>query len=257
MALQDSSAAPSLTELTANEIAARLAALQEKVSVAAQRSGRAADAVSIVCVTKMHPASVVQAAYAAGLRNFGENYVQEALAKQDELTADTSTAILEGTHWHLIGHLQSNKTNIVAGRFDMVETIDSLKLGQRIGRAAEALGGAQDVLIQVKLGGEESKSGVEPEETMRLAEALLDTPGLRLRGLMAIAPLGEDRLLIKEPQPYFAEAKRLYESLPDECRQVLSMGMSADFECAIEEGSTCIRVGTTLLGRRPQIAATN
>ena len=253
--MPDNSAPPSSDELTGSEIAARFAALQEKVSAAAQRSGRAADAVSIVCVTKMHPASVAQAAYAAGLREFGENYVQEALAKQDELATSTGEAILEGAHWHLIGHLQSNKANIVAGRFAVIETVDSVKLGQRIGRAAETLGAVQDILIQVKLGSEESKSGVAPEEALRLADTLLTTPGVRLRGLMAVAPLGEDGFLITEPQPYFAQAKRLYDLLPDECRQTLSMGMSADFECAIEEGSTSIRVGTTLLGRRSPAAA--
>ncbi len=249
--MPDNSAAPSSDELTGSEIAARFAALKEKVSAAAQRSGRAADDVSIVCVTKTHPASVVQAAYSAGLREFGENYVQEALAKQDELAAGTDATLLEGARWHLIGHLQSNKTNIVAGRYALIETVDSLKLGQRVGRAAEALGAVQDILIQVKLGSEESKSGVAPEEALRLADALLAMPGLQLCGLMAVAPLGEDGFLVTEPQPYFAQAKRLYDLLPNECRQILSMGMSADFECAIEEGSTSIRVGTTLLGRRP------
>ncbi len=254
-ALQSNAFATSADEFSTDEIAARAAALREKVAVAAQRSGRGADAVSIVCVTKMHPAPVVLSAYAAGLRDFGENYVQEAMAKQDELAADSSAATLKGARWHLIGHLQSNKTNGVAGRFALIETVDSLKLGQRIARSAESLGAPQEILIQVKLGDEDTKSGIAPDDALRLAEALQQTPGINLRGLMAIAPLNSDGTQIADPRPYFAQAKRLFDALPEGCRQILSMGMSADYECAIEEGSTCIRVGTTLLGsRRPSAA---
>lgn len=219
-------------------IRANLANLRRRISDAAARAGRAGDDIQIVAVTKGQPASVIRAASTAGLNQFGENYVQEALAKQAEL-ADFASA-----RWHFIGHLQRNKADEIVNSFALLQSVDSERLATRLGSIAENRGVIQDVLVQMRLGDEPTKFGVPREEAPALCEAVLKTPGLRLKGLMGIAPRGSD------PRPHFALLRSLFEQLPADRRLVLSMGMSADFEAAIEEGATMVRIGEALLGRR-------
>jgi PLP dependent protein len=224
-------------------IADRLSRLRERIDRAAAASGRDSSCVSVVAVTKTQPPQLIEHAVAAGLREIGENYVQEALAKQAQLAA---------VRWHLIGHVQSNKVSAIAGRFDLVHTIDSVKLGERLARASVAIGRTQDILVQVKLGDEPAKSGVDPAEMETLCDRLGALAGLRLRGLMVIAPLTDaSGAPVGDPRRFFAQARALSARLAPEHRQVLSMGMSADFEAAVEEGSTMIRIGSALFGGRP------
>ena len=185
-------------------------------------------------MTKVFPAETIRAAYALGLRQFGENYVQEFEGKAPEVAG------LEGARFHLIGHLQSNKSARAAELFQMVQTVDSAKLARRLDAAGHAL----DVMIEIKLGGEEAKSGVDPESLAPLVEEVRACANLRLRGFMTMPPWSEDPEL---PRPFFRRLRELAEKhgLPE-----LSMGMSNDLETAIEEGSTCVRVGTALFGKR-------
>lgn len=219
-------------------IRANLADLRSRVDEAAGIAGRKPGEVEIVAVTKGHPASTVQASYDAGLRSFGENYVQEARAKQVEI------GNLNGLRWHFIGHLQSNKAADVVGAFALIQSVDSERLAGKLGQIACRIGIVQDILIQVHLGDEETKFGVPPAEAPQLCDAVSQIRGLRLRGLMGIAPQAGD------PQPHFARLRSLFEMLPPGSRQVLSMGMSADFEIALREGANMVRIGTALLGSR-------
>lgn len=218
----------------------RLEAVEGRIRQAAERSGRKRSDITLVAVSKKFSADAIRQAYQAGLRHFGENYVQE-FAEKKPLLED-----LEGARFHLIGHLQSNKARLACDLFDAVQTVDSVKLLKRLDAAARERGRALDVLFEVKLSGEETKTGVPPDELPRLLEAAKDCPSLRPAGLMTMPPWSDDA----EPsRPYFqslAELARRY-SLPD-----LSMGMSHDFEVAIEEGATLIRVGTALFGSRPK-----
>jgi PLP dependent protein len=204
----------------------RIAAVQERVARAAR--GRP---VTLVAVTKTHPAQTVRAAHAAGLRVFGENYVQELAAKRAAL------ADLDLT-WHFIGHLQRNKAKEVAGRCALIHSVDSLALAQALDRRAAA---TQDVLVEVNVAGETTKSGVAPADVPALLEALAPLARVRCRGLMCIPPAGEDS------RPHF---RRLAGLARAHGLAELSMGMSDDFEAAIEEGATIVRVGTVLFGPR-------
>lgn len=216
-------------------IADNLAHVQERMVAAAQRSGRQAREVTLVAVTKKQPAYAIAEALAAGVSDIGENYVQEVQAKRDEI---------EAGRWHLLGHLQSNKAKLAISIFDLIQSVDSVKLGQAIGFQAQGQGRTQEVLLQVHLGEEETKSGFPPAEVRDAAEKLAAIPHLALRGLMGIAPNGRDA------RPYFRQIKALYDALPQENRQILSIGMTGDFETAIEEGATMIRVGTAIFGPR-------
>ena len=216
------------------DLARRLEAVRERISRAAERAHRDPAGVLLLAVTKVFPAETIRAAYALGLRQFGENYVQEFEGKAPEVAG------LEGARFHLIGHLQSNKSARAAELFQMVQTVDSAKLARRLDAAGHAL----DVMIEIKLGGEEAKSGVDPESLAPLVEEVRACANLRLRGFMTMPPWSEDPEL---PRPFFRRLRELAEKhgLPE-----LSMGMSNDLETAIEEGSTCVRVGTALFGKR-------
>ena len=192
-------------------------------------------------MTKVFPAETIRAAYALGLRQFGENYVQEFEGKAPEVAG------LEGARFHLIGHLQSNKSARAAELFQMVQTVDSAKLARRLDAAGHAL----DVMIEIKLGGEEAKSGVDPESLAPLVEEVRACANLRLRGFMTMPPWSEDP---EAPRPYF---RRLRELAEMHGLKELSMGMSNDLETAIEEGSTCVRIGTALFGKRIKQSATD
>jgi len=223
-------------------ISERVQAVLSRMGEAARRAGRAPDAVRLVAVSKTQPAAAIRAAHAAGLKAFGENYLQEALAKM----ADLADLTLE---WHFIGPIQSNKTRPIAEHFDWVHGIERLKIAQRLSEARPAHLPPLDVCIEVNLSGEASKSGVAPAEVAALAAAIRDLPRLRLRGLMAIPEPTEDVAL---QQRRFAELRALLLQLQGLGMEVdtLSMGMTHDFEAAIAEGATLVRIGTAIFGPR-------
>ena len=208
--------------------------VRHRIERAAERAGRDPSGILLLAVTKVFPASAIHEAYALGLRDFGENYVQEFEDKAPELRD------LEGARFHLIGHLQSNKSSKAAELFEVIQTVDSPKLARRLNEAGRRI----EVMIEVKLSAEQAKSGARPEEIAELIQAIRTCPNLRLLGLMTMPPWSEDQELSR---PYFRRLRELAEQhgLPQ-----LSMGMSNDFEAAVEEGATCVRVGTALFGNR-------
>jgi hypothetical protein len=191
--------------------------------------------VTLVAVSKMHPAEAIREAYAAGQRDFGENYAQEWRAKADAL------ADLTELRWHFIGGLQTNKVKYVAGRVAYVHTVDREELARELSRRLAQRGATARVFLEVNVGGEASKEGCAPDEAPALAEALTRLPGLELAGLMCIPPAGVD------PRPHFRQLRGLAERLG---LRELSMGMSADWRIALEEGATFIRIGTAIFGER-------
>lgn len=216
----------------AGELAGRLAEVRGRIEAAARRAGRDPSAVTLVAVTKTKPLDDLLAAYEAGVRDFGENRVQEAEAKFPHLPADAVR--------HLIGPIQSNKANKAARLADAVHAVDSADIARRLARAAANEKRRLAVYVEVNTGGEETKAGVTPAGVAALVEAVRALPELDLRGLMAIPPPGDTR-------PHFALLRRLAESLG---LAGLSMGMSDDYEAAVEEGATVVRVGTALFGHR-------
>ena len=212
----------------------RLAVVEERIASACARSGRARSSVRLLAVTKIFGPEAICEAYALGLREFGENYVQEMERKAPVLKD------LAGAKFHLIGHLQSNKTKKAAQLFSSIDSIDAAKLAIRLNTEATPL----DTMIEVKLSEEESKSGAPEAELPSIVDAVRSCPNLKLRGLMTVPPWSEDAELSR---PYFARLRELASrhSIPE-----LSMGMSNDLEVAIEEGATWVRVGTALFGRR-------
>ena len=214
------------------EIGASLAEVRSRIEAAARRAGRNPSSVTLLAVTKTKPLEDLLAAYEAGVRAFGENRVQEAEAKFPHLPADAGR--------HLIGPIQSNKANKAARLADVLHAVDSADLARRLARAAGNEGKRLAVFVEVNTGGEETKAGVSPVEVPALVSEVRALPQLDLRGLMSIPPPGETR-------PHFAALRRLADSL---ALAELSMGMSDDFEAAIEEGSTIVRVGTALFGSR-------
>ena len=217
-----------------------LQAVQGRIARAAAAAGRDPRSVTLLAVSKTHPAALVEQALAAGQRAFGENYVQEAVEKFDALAG-------RDIEWHLIGPLQSNKTRIVAARFAWVHALESEKIARRLSEQRPAKLPALNVLIQVNVSGEGSKSGVAPEDVFSLAKTISTLPRLKLRGLMAIPEpgAGVDR---------YRELKNLYEKLKHEFGfDTLSVGMSDDMETAIAEGATMVRVGTAIFGAREKI----
>lgn len=208
--------------------------VEERIERACARAGRRRQDVTLVAVTKVFPVDVILEGYALGLRDFGENYVQEFAGKAP------AAASLTDAKFHLIGHLQSNKSAKAAELFDVIQTVDTPKLARRLEESGKKL----DVMIEVKLSEEEAKHGAAPEDVPALVEAIRECGRLRLLGLMTMPPWSED----PEPtRPYF---RRLCELAQKHGLTGLSMGMSHDFEVAIEEGATHIRVGTALFGRR-------
>jgi pyridoxal phosphate enzyme (YggS family) len=213
----------------------QIQAVECRIEAAARRAGCTRAAITLIAVTKTFPASIVQEAYEAGLRTFGESYIQEFERKQPELQG------LAGARFHFIGHLQSNKARRAAELFDAIQTVDSAKLARRLDEAA---GRELETMIEVKLSGEEAKTGARPEDLPALIEAIRGCTKLRLTGLMTMPPWSEDA---EQSRPYFRRLRELAEryAIPG-----LSMGMSHDFEVAIEEGATHVRVGTALFGSR-------
>jgi pyridoxal phosphate enzyme (YggS family) len=231
-----------------NEIRENLVRVRERIAAAASRSGRQPEEITLIGVSKTHPGESIRAAFAAGLRHFGENRVQEWEAKH------AAVADLRA-EWHLIGHLQSNKAARAARLFDSVDSIDDFPLAQRIDRACADRPASNPlrVLIEVHLGGEETKSGVAPQGLLHLAEKVIALKGVNLAGLMCIPPFLENA---DEVRPYFARLRELKSQLEVRLEKrlpVLSMGMSHDFEAAILEGATEVRVGTALFGTRGMV----
>jgi pyridoxal phosphate enzyme (YggS family) len=215
-------------------VGVRLTAVAE--SVARVRAALPAG-VTLVAVSKTQPAAAIREAYAAGQRDFGENYAQEWREKADAL------ADLADLRWHFIGALQTNKVRLLAGRVHAIHTVDRVELAREISKRFAAKGGAVRVFLEVNTGGEASKAGCAPDEAPALATAVRELPGLVLAGLMAIPPAAGD------PRPHF----RLLRDLRDRLGlRELSMGMSADWRVAIEEGATVIRIGTAIFGERPR-----
>jgi PLP dependent protein len=224
-------------------IAENLTHLHEQITEACGRANRATNDVALMAVSKVHPVEAILEAYAAGQRLFGENRVQEFQEKSPQLKE------LTGAEFHLIGPLQSNKTARAAELFDAIDAVDSLKIAQRLNTSAIALGKKLPVLIEVKLSHEESKHGLSAEELPSLLAAMNDLESIETVGLMTVPPWSEDAEVAR---PYFRELRRLRDESVVRFPRVtqLSMGMSNDFTVAIEEGSTCVRVGTALFGRR-------
>jgi PLP dependent protein len=226
-------------------IAENLQRVRARIDAAAGRAGRAPGAIRLIAVSKTFGADHVRAAWAAGQHDFGENKVQEGLQKIAE-TADIDL------RWHLIGHLQSNKAKRAAGAFAAIHSVDSVELLRRLDAAAEAGGHAPDVLVQVDLAGEATKFGAPPSVAREVVGAALEARAVKLVGLMILPPWSEDP---EWARPWFVRLRELRdrwvaEGVPTAALAQLSMGMSHDFEAAIEEGATIVRVGTAIFGKR-------
>ncbi|HUA16494.1 MAG TPA: YggS family pyridoxal phosphate-dependent enzyme [Verrucomicrobiae bacterium] len=222
--------------------------VRERLATAARRAGRSASDIALMGVTKTHPAERIREAYAGGLRLFGENRVQEFAGKS------AAVVDLEGAEFHMIGHLQTNKAGKAAELFQAVDSVDSVKLAEKLEAAARAIGKKLAVLIEVNVGGETAKSGASPDSA-ELEELLAAAPrleALEIRGLMTVPPFTDNP---EGARPFFRRLRELRDMLaarrmPGVRIEQLSMGMSHDFEVAVEEGSTCVRVGTAIFGER-------
>ncbi len=242
-------------------LAAALRDVRARMAAALARAGRAPDAASLVAVTKTVPAERLLAAAALGLTTFGENRVQEARDKRErlaELAADdpVATRLVAAMRWELIGHLQTNKAARALDLFQRIQSVDSLRLAESLSARAVAMGQVLPILLEVNIGGEASKSGLAPgDETLSVAREVAALPGLRPEGLMTVAPIVERA---EDARPWFRRLRELRDRVRREVSPEdaalwgeLSMGMSDDFEVALEEGATSIRVGRGLFGARP------
>jgi PLP dependent protein len=229
-------------------IAANLATVHERIAAAAHRARRNREEIVLMAVSKAHPPEHIREAHAAGQRLFGENRVQEFAGKAGALRD------LAGAEWHMIGHLQTNKSSKAAELFGAVDSVDSVKLAEKLDAAAREIGKKLEILVEINVGGEAVKSGAAPS-SRELEELLVTAPRLKalvFRGLMTVPPFTDDP---QGARPYFRKLRELGDAiaarkLPNVGMEVLSMGMSHDFEVAIEEGSTCVRVGTAIFGER-------
>lgn len=226
-------------------VAANLQSVRSQIDAAARRAGRDPSDVRLVAVSKTFGADHVRAAWAAGQRDFGENKVQEALQK----IAETSDIEIR---WHLIGHLQSNKAKKAAASFACIHSVDSVDLLKKLDAAAGEQGASPEVLVQIDLAGEDTKFGAGADEARRIMDAALGARAVRAAGLMLIPPWNEDQ---EQTRPWFVQLRELRdrwlaEGIPAAALRHLSMGMSHDFEAAVEEGATLVRVGTAIFGKR-------
>ena len=227
------------------DIKENVAQVRERIAAACRRSGRGPEDVKLVAISKTFPRESIRAAYEAGLRDFGENRVQEAAAKRPALSDLSIT-------WHMVGHLQTNKAKAARELFHWVHSVDSFRLAQKLDQATASGGGRLPVLLEVNLGGEENKAGVGESEVIRLAEQMSPLATLEVRGLMVIPPFFDDP---EQVRPYFRRLRELAQEIDarkfaNVSMRELSMGMSHDFEVAIEEGATIIRVGSAVFGQR-------
>ncbi len=218
--------------------------VKEAVAEAAVKAGRDPSEITIVAVTKTHPAETVEEALAAGVTDVGENRVQEFLSKEPGVTSPC--------RWHLIGHLQTNKVNKVVGKFSMIHSVDSLKLAEKLSSAGERDGVTTDILLEINTSGEESKFGLEPGQAPELCAQIAPLPALNLRGLMTVGPWVDDAAVLSKA---FGSLRYLGEKIVEAgingiSMEHLSMGMTDDFEIAIAEGSTIVRLGRVIFGAR-------
>lgn len=227
----------------------RLESVNERIAAAAQRSGRKREDITLVAVTKTYPPDIINEAIKLGVRDIGENKVQEVMNKYDAVDS------VEGLNWHLIGHLQTNKVKYIIGKTKLIHSVDSIKLMDEIERKALEKGVVQDILIQVNISGEQTKFGINPDDTERYMEYAESLKAVRIRGLMTIAPK------LKENQTnmlHFCNINRKFidiraKNYHNSSMDYLSMGMSGDFEDAIECGSNMVRVGSAIFGERKYI----
>ncbi len=220
-------------------IAGNLGIIRDRIALAAARSGRCAGDITLIAVTKKMDVPRIREAIDAGVTDIGENYVQEAIEKSDAVGHDV--------RWHMIGHLQTNKVRQVVPIFDSIQSVDSISLAKEIGKRSSAIEKTMQVLIEVNISGEESKFGVQPCDTLALCDAVAGIEGLKLAGLMGMAPFVDDVDAIRRS---FSSLKTMWDELPADNRKHLSMGMTSDFEIAIEEGSNMVRIGTAIFGSR-------
>lgn len=219
-------------------------AVEEKVKEACRRAGRNRDEVTLIAVSKTKPMSMIEELLPLGVVDFGENKVQELTAKEEALPA--------GIHWHMIGHLQRNKVKYIVDKACLIHSVDSLRLAETVSQEGEKKGVTANILIEVNVAGEDSKFGVSPDETAALAEAIAKLPNIAVKGLMTIAPFVENA---EENREIFRNLRKLSVDIEEKkfnnvTMAVLSMGMTGDYEVAIEEGATMIRVGTGIFGER-------
>lgn len=218
--------------------------VQENIKQACQKAGRDVSEVTLIAVSKTKPVSMLETVYQAGIREFGENKVQELIEKSEVLPKDI--------HWHMIGHLQRNKVKNVVGKACLIHSVDSLRLAEEISRQALAKQVDVDILVEVNIAGEESKFGMAAPEAISLVTEIAALPGIHVRGLMTIAPFVENP---EENRMYFRKMKELSvdinsKNIDNVNMDILSMGMTGDYRVAIEEGATMVRVGTGIFGER-------
>ncbi len=238
--------------VTTLSIAERLADVRERIARAAQRAGRSPDEITLVAVSKGHPPEAVVEAYRLGVRDFGENRVEEAepkIAAVREMLA--AEGLGEDIRWHMIGHIQSRKARRAVAPYVLVHSVDRLKIARRLDHFAGEIGRTLPVLLEINISGEPTKFGFSPEDVLEVAGEILALPHLQVQGLMTMAPFVEDA---EEVRPVFAALRRLRDELAQRYPQAdwrhLSMGMTNDFEVAVEEGATIVRIGTAIFGRR-------
>jgi hypothetical protein len=220
-------------------IANNIAKVRERISAAAHRAGVDESGITLIAVTKTMDTDTVREAIEAGATDIGENYVQESVAKFGEIGPVV--------RWHMIGHLQTNKVRQVVPIFDLIHSVDSLELALEIGKRSENIAKRMPVLVEVNISGEESKFGVEPDQAGDFCAQIASIEGIELCGLMGMAPFVDDPDAVRRS---FRRLRKLWEELPEPNRRYLSMGMTSDFEIAIEEGSNMVRVGTAIFGPR-------
>ena len=225
-----------------NSISDRIAVIRERMERAAARRGVPVETVTLMGVTKTVASDKIQEAYAAGIRTFGENYIQEALTKVGQPGLDWPDA-----QWHFIGHLQRNKARDAAGKFALIQSVDSIELARELAKREAQRGRAAEILLEVRLDDSGTKFGLAPETVLDAAHEMNEIGNVNVRGLMALAPFSDDP---ENARPHFRRLHQLFAALPDAMRQTLSMGMTGDFEVAIEEGANLIRIGTAIFGQR-------
>jgi len=252
--------------ITETALKANLAQVQERIAAAAARAGRSPEEITLVAVTKTHPPELVATAFRLGICHFGENRVEEGNPKieavrrllgstEQSATSNQQRATSnEQPIWHMIGHVQSRKARqVVAAPYALIHSVDRLRIAHRLERFAAELGKVLDILLEVNVGREESKYGFLPEEMSAIVPAIVELPHLRIRGLMTVAPIMEEA---KQVRPVFATLRQLRDQLrtdyPDQDWHHLSMGMTDDFEVAVEEGATIVRIGRAIFGPREE-----
>ena len=232
----------------AAEIAANLADVRTRLAAAARRAGRQPDDVRLVAVSKTQPFAAIAAAWAAGQREFGENRLEELWGKVAIAQAQGMDAI----GWHMIGTIQSRKTADAVGPFALIHSVDRAKIAERLSRDATARSQIMDILLEVNVSGESTKHGFTADDVVQAAPALAALPGIRIQGLMTMAPLADDA---NTARPVFRRLRQLRDFLAEQYVQIewrhLSMGMTNDFEVAVEEGATIVRIGSAIFGARP------